>query len=85
MLEAKITETGCELKASGSGVEILAELTILIGKLYTTMYKQDRRMAAEFRKELTRALVDPEGPAWDTGFMDGGRGFMVTMPRKREG
>ena len=85
MLEAKISERGCTVTASGSGIEVLADLTILIHNIYASMYRQDKKLANSFRAELTRAMVDPRSPAWDPEMMAGAVGFMVTMPREQEG
>lgn len=83
MLDVKVNGSGCRITARGSGVELLAEITLLINDLYSAIYKQDKQMATDFRRELTRAIVDPESPAWNTEICRG-KGFMVIMPPKRE-
>lgn len=64
MIECKVNNGEVAVMASGSTVELAAELGLLIGDIYSAMKDNDPDNAVFFRSMVKRGL-DDDSPVWN--------------------
>ena len=61
MIKAKVDDASTSLKVKGDITEILAEMTFIISGVYEGLPHRHKEV---FRRLLTHAVNDDDGPVW---------------------
>lgn len=64
MIECKVNKDEAAVMASGSTVELAAELGLLIGKIYNAL-KDNNPGNADFFRFMVKRGLDDDSPVWD--------------------
>lgn len=83
MLEVKVSKEGIKMMSMGSGLEMLADVSMIINKLYSALYNQDPRSGEAFKSELQRAIADHNWPGWEP--TKDGKMVVISSPRENGG
>lgn len=78
MLEIKVDASGIKVMGSGSGLDLLVDLSASINKLYSTFHQKDPRFAKVFKDQFLACATDPDSPMWIAS--DVGVGMIISMP-----
>lgn len=72
MIRAFVSKAGVTVMASGSTKELVAEVCVMVGSMWSSMKKRDENNAEGFRKMLQAALTDETSPVWKEDEYEGG-------------
>ena len=65
MLKCNIKRNrGGPIKACGTAEDLMAEVGVVIKKVYQAIHKQNPEAAKEFKNHLIGLLLDPKSPVW---------------------
>lgn len=64
MIECKVNKMECAVMASGSTVELAAELGLLIGRIYSAL-KDNNPGNADFFRFMVKRGLDDDSPVWN--------------------
>lgn len=70
------------IKGSGDMNDMLAEIELLIGSMYTTIREKNTKAGNLFRARLVSALLVPGSPVWE---VPGGVCELNIKPKQEEG
>ena len=80
MLKIELSENGqTVIQASGSMADVVAELGLAIGDIYSGLKNNQPKLAGQFKRGM-QLLMEDDAPTWSGGLMPGGT--YVVMPRK---
>ena len=83
MLKAKIQKgERATIEATGSTMEIMADILVLINSIHTQFQSADPGTAAAFRLGLSESLSDPNSSVWKAH--DGQTGIIFHKPEQED-
>lgn len=84
MIKANISKKNKQqiINASGSIQELLSDMAILVGGIYTQLRNADPATALQFRTGMTNMISDTWGPAWQP--MGNQTGIIFQKPQQED-
>ena len=83
MIRAMISNEGVAVMASGGTANMVAEVCVLVGSMWSSMKKRDENNAEAFRMMLKAALTDETSPVWKEDEYEGG--LAIALMHEMEG
>ena len=86
MLEIKVGRSkggaASTCTASGDIIEISADVALVINGIYSQLSHSDPMLAQIFRYNLTKLIIDPQNPVWNTAAP--GDGMCIIQPKNHK-
>lgn len=85
-VDLDVKRNRCMIAVAGTGMDILADVGFLIGKIHKSM---DSDNAKEFKYLIQKCIADEESPVWEReekleNEPDGVKGIRFVFPGKQE-